>query len=274
MRRTIIPKYFVYGEPERPLEPDFVHIELVSDRKNLHSGQVEAHRHSNLSQLIAWTKGGGTYLIEDRAWTFSAPALCWIPSGTVHGFHVSPASDAISLSIADGALATVPNYAASLSQTTRQNPDWLELKNILAILRRQHSSRDHDALLPLASLSLHFAGRLLQSTPHSQNKRALAQKLRSGIDKGFRGNLKVGTFVKSVNSTYHIADRTAHEAFGVPIKRLISERRMLEAKRLLKFTIRPAKEIAFELGFDDPAYFNRAFKKYSGLSPIAWRNQA
>jgi len=49
---------------------------------------------------------------------------------------------------------------------------------------------------------------------------------------------------------------------------------MLEAKRLLKFTIRPAKEIAFELGFDDPAYFNRAFKKYSGLSPIAWRNQA
>jgi len=34
------------------------------------------------------------------------------------------------------------------------------------------------------------------------------------------------------------------------------------------------KEIAYSLGFDDPAYFNRIFKKQVGLSPLAYRRRA
>jgi AraC-like DNA-binding protein len=31
------------------------------------------------------------------------------------------------------------------------------------------------------------------------------------------------------------------------------------------------KEIAFELGYDDPAYFTRLFTKLSGMSPTLFR---
>ncbi len=48
---------------------------------------------------------------------------------------------------------------------------------------------------------------------------------------------------------------------------VIKERIALEAKRLLQYTDKTSKEIAFELGFEDPANFSRFFKQQTGLPP-------
>lgn len=53
---------------------------------------------------------------------------------------------------------------------------------------------------------------------------------------------------------------------------VIQERIIQEAKRLLMYTDKSAKEIAYELGYDDAAYFSNFFKKQSGLSPVDFRN--
>jgi AraC-like DNA-binding protein len=52
---------------------------------------------------------------------------------------------------------------------------------------------------------------------------------------------------------------------------VIKNRIMLEAKRLLVHTAMTAKEIAYELGYDDPAYFSRLFFIKTGDSPSAFR---
>ena len=48
---------------------------------------------------------------------------------------------------------------------------------------------------------------------------------------------------------------------------LVQERTLLEAKRLLIHNEASISEIALQLGFDDPAYFSRFFKKCAGQSP-------
>lgn len=48
---------------------------------------------------------------------------------------------------------------------------------------------------------------------------------------------------------------------------VIKERIALEARRLLQYTDKTSKEIAFELGFEDPANFSRFFKQQTGLPP-------
>jgi AraC-like DNA-binding protein len=52
---------------------------------------------------------------------------------------------------------------------------------------------------------------------------------------------------------------------------MIKDRIMLEAKRLLVHTDRNVKEIAYSLGYDDPAYFNRLFTKLAGSAPADFR---
>lgn len=52
---------------------------------------------------------------------------------------------------------------------------------------------------------------------------------------------------------------------------LIAERIVLEAKRLLSFTPLKVNEIAYKLGFEDPSYFVKYFKRHLNLSPIDYR---
>lgn len=53
----------------------------------------------------------------------------------------------------------------------------------------------------------------------------------------------------------------------LPSKRLVLERLMQEAKRLLLFSGSTANEICYQLGFKDPAYFSRFFNRYAKLTP-------
>ena len=52
---------------------------------------------------------------------------------------------------------------------------------------------------------------------------------------------------------------------------LIHERVILESKKLIHLTYKSMKEIAAELNFDDENYFSRYFKKHTGITPTAFR---
>ncbi|WP_207420173.1 helix-turn-helix domain-containing protein [Desertivirga brevis] len=54
---------------------------------------------------------------------------------------------------------------------------------------------------------------------------------------------------------------------------VIKNRIILEAKRLLVHTTLTAKEIAYELGYDDPAYFSRLFLIKTGESPSGFKSK-
>jgi len=54
---------------------------------------------------------------------------------------------------------------------------------------------------------------------------------------------------------------------------LIQERKMLEARRMLRYTDLPVKEIAYELGYEDLQAFSRFFKGQEHMSPSDFRSQ-
>jgi AraC family transcriptional activator of pobA len=56
-------------------------------------------------------------------------------------------------------------------------------------------------------------------------------------------------------------------------KQMIDERVMLEAKRLLSYSSLSIKAICMQLGFEDPAYFFRFFKKNALSTPLEFRKK-
>jgi AraC-like DNA-binding protein len=60
--------------------------------------------------------------------------------------------------------------------------------------------------------------------------------------------------------------------FKKPPSYLITERLILEAKKQLHLTRKSIKEIAYALNFEDEFYFSRVFKKFTKVSPQAFRD--
>lgn len=72
------------------------------------------------------------------------------------------------------------------------------------------------------------------------------------------------------------ASRFAHmfcTRFGTSPHRYLINIRIAQAKALLTDTDKAIFEISKSIGYDDPFYFSRVFKKETGLSPIQYRNR-
>ncbi|TYA74004.1 helix-turn-helix domain-containing protein [Seonamhaeicola marinus] len=95
-------------------------------------------------------------------------------------------------------------------------------------------------------------------------------------------NVLVETHFRNEHSVQFYADqlfkspKTLSNSFAKfnksPLK-LIHERIVLEAKRLLIYTNKTAKEIAFDLGFEDASHLSRLFKKHTSFSPSDFKKQ-
>lgn len=68
-------------------------------------------------------------------------------------------------------------------------------------------------------------------------------------------------------------NRVIKQAIGKTAKEYIQSRILIEAKRLLYFTQFSNKEIAYQLGFSEPANFSAYFKKLTGLSPLHFKKR-
>ncbi|RWX66161.1 helix-turn-helix domain-containing protein [Mesorhizobium sp. M4B.F.Ca.ET.089.01.1.1] len=284
MSQTAIPEFFVYGEPARALDVGFLHVETVQARASVHRGQVLAHKHPQMAQITFWTSGRGTYRIEDKTWSFSAPTVSFMPSGVVHGFDIEPGTDAIVVSVADAALAVLAEQSAlPLDQpvfvTGRgEGALWERLGNTVRMIQAEYADRlpgVERILPPLIAVALSGIARL-DAQSHAiavPAAVALGGRLRRLIDRHFREDWPVERYVEELGTTRHLLDKAARQVLGAGVRQAIGDRRLVEAKRLLLFTIRTVEDIAYETGFNDPAYFSRFFRQAVGLSPAAWRRQ-
>lgn len=105
----------------------------------------------------------------------------------------------------------------------------------------------------------------------------------SKLSKYIAFKLAVETNLSEQHDVQGIADRLAltsstlygivKEFAGVSPKEWITNRLMLEAQRKLQYSKLSVKELAYELGFTDPRYFSRVFKKSTGKSVSAYLSE-
>ncbi len=103
---------------------------------------------------------------------------------------------------------------------------------------------------------------------------ATALRLRSLIERHFREHHRPAEYARRLRITVGHLNHLSRRHLGRTAGVVIRERLALEAKRQLVHTDASAAEVGYALGFKDPAYFARFFKRATGESPTAFRTRS
>jgi AraC-like DNA-binding protein len=96
-------------------------------------------------------------------------------------------------------------------------------------------------------------------------------ELRELVEKHYRKLHSPADYAQLLHTTPKALGRAVKTHLGKTLTELIQERVLNHAKWELLHTLRPVKEIAREVGYDDELYFSRLFKKATGQSPTEFR---
>ena len=114
------------------------------------------------------------------------------------------------------------------------------------------------------------AERVLSEMPRESEllaavRRAIAESMREG-------DLKLGRVIKKISMSQRTLERRLKE-HGVVFKKLVDDTRRRFALNYLRDRKHTLTEIAFLLGYSEVSAFNRAFKRWTGSTPLDHRRR-
>ncbi|PQJ22910.1 AraC family transcriptional regulator [Tenacibaculum sp. SG-28] len=105
------------------------------------------------------------------------------------------------------------------------------------------------------------------------SENTIISKFKHLVNDNFSKEHSTSFYAELLHITPDHLNRVIKQAIGKTAKEYIQSRILIEAKRLLYFTQFSNKEIAYQLGFSEPANFSAYFKKLSGFSPLHFRKR-
>jgi AraC family transcriptional activator of pobA len=283
-----IPAFFLYGEAPRDDYEPTLHVEPIELRSAPHHWKISPHVHRTLHQVIFVLRGNGVSLAEGTLIEYHSPALVIVPAGTVHGFDFEPGTQGFVMSIADDLLREISRRDVGIAtlfeaSTTLELPsEALHTTDLIAgfkMLVRElgHSPPGH-ALALEGLLKVILANVLRLSRPHLEasaaaddRHRRIVLRFRELIESAFRENWSLADYASALKLSQSRLRNACLSVTEQSPMQLVHARILVEAKRQLRYTSAPISEIAYALGFEDPAYFTRFFSQRTGLAPRAFR---
>lgn len=289
-----VPVFSLYGEldaadgPDRQLE--FVHIEHIATRSQRYGWEIDPHTHRGLFQLLCLFGGGAKVRLDDAFFDLQPPAVIVIPPAVVHAFQFLPDTQGYVLTLADSLITAADAAQATLFEPLCAGPRSVDLasdeglavrltallEQIVDELRWPRVGRDQMFDCLVRALLL-LVARQLSLVPLSGSARGRADlfaRFRILVEAHFTEHWPVPRYAMLLNVTESRLNRLCLALSGKSAFDLIKERLLLEARRKLFYIAAPVSQLAYELGFADPAYFCRFFKKGTGMAPSVFRRLA
>ena len=279
-----IPVFKLYGEQHDWLSPDLLHCETISLRSRVHDWEIRAHRHADLCQLLYVHKGRAQVEVEGQLHVLEQSAIQVIPPLCVHGFQFSPNVEGFVLTLAAPLVAQLQaRLGGSISALQRvasypAGKDRHYLNNLFSVLQSEYVGAQpaRDMLLQsLISVLLVWVTRQVmvrhESRQLPQRGREYLSQFNQRVETLFREQPSVEQLAHQVGISVAHLNSICRELAGRSALQIIHQRQLLEAKRQLIYTPMTISEVADSLGFADPAYFARFFRRLTGTSPSAFR---
>jgi AraC-like DNA-binding protein len=112
----------------------------------------------------------------------------------------------------------------------------------------------------------------LGDQPQQLHEPELYRQFMNLLEHNFTERQSVAFYAEAMNVTPKVLNNALRKATGKTCVDMIQERCMLEAKRLLLYTDKNIKQIAFDLNFRDMSYFTRFFSRLEEMSPKEFKH--
>ena len=105
-------------------------------------------------------------------------------------------------------------------------------------------------------------------------ERELVARFREAVEQRYRDHCGISSYARDIGTSEAALRKACVTVAGQSPTQLIHARMLIEAERQLRYTGMSITQIAYYLGFEDPAYFSRFFTKGMGSSPRSFRRSA
>lgn len=244
---------------------------------------VDYFVHGRRNRIFVLASGGGSVQLRDDPTLVLAPALIWTATGTTARISLNAGTRGAWLALSDEALnrITLPgNIADDLRRLSGQamfgGRTERELATRLVTLvtsveqeLRESRPGAQEMLrhqLPAIAILLWRISGLIPSNPQPA-PRALVTNFLQLVEQQSRSHWLVADYARYLGVSTDRLASAVQRATGKSPLAVVHQRLMLEACQMLESSSMQIAEIAAFLGFEDPAYFSRFFKRMSGNSP-------
>ncbi|ARU90680.1 helix-turn-helix domain-containing protein [Pseudomonas sp. M30-35] len=282
---TSVPVFKLYGETTAWPTPDLIHCESIPERSRLHDWQIKPHRHGDLVQLLYVKAGQAELEVEGQINQVRQASLQIVPAFSVHGFGFSEDVQGYILSLAQplvdtlsAALDNTPLTHAAFYTLGTQKGYVDELFDSIVQEYTEPALGRELMLQSLISALLVWVARRAQALDCTQTQtpdrgRDHLQRFTGLLEAHYRTHRPIDFYASELGLSAAHLNALCRRLAGQSALQLINQRLLLEAKRSLVYTAMTVNQVSDSLGFSEPAYFSRFFKRGCGLTPKAFRLQ-
>jgi AraC family transcriptional activator of pobA len=243
--------------------------------------------------VIMFTKGDGYITLNNNQHSIHPQTMCLIAPGQIHSFEgLENAEGQILLfcqdfyveefsflrllnlfSCTSELIGNTSNPSIALSDT-----EFFQVNEIIKSIDREYecytpsnnSAQIIRSLLNIMLLKLSEQYNTLYSKSNNGDS-LIIHELSHLVDSYFIKEHHIGFYTTAFNvSDKHLND-ICKRNFNCGLKKILADRLMQEARKLLLSSELSVSQISYKLNFEDNSYFNKVFKKETGLTPKRFR---
>ena len=263
-----------------------LYINTFQEHLKAHSFVEKPHRH-NFHLLVLFTNGNGKHEIDFTQYDIKPGSLFVLQPGQIHHWELSPdiqgyiffySQEIYNLYFGHKKLEDYPFYQSVMNQPEIYfEPD--ELATILPYFdliiaeNQTNLSKKADQLLNLLDcIHIAISRKYLSTTNHKAHSyNYKIHQLEQLLELYYKTQKSPSFYAGQMNITLKHLNRICKNILNQTATELITNRVILEAKRLLTNASKTINQVADNLGFENYSYFTRLFKKQTGLTPSEFR---
>ena len=265
--------------------PDFYFNTLKKHLVSSHKHIEKPHRHDFYVTVI-FTKGTGIHEIDFQKYSVSEGSIFFLSPGQVHSWELSPDTDGyifffsqpyyemhyVNQKLKNFPFFNSPSFPRKLQLQSEELVDMIRLFEAIGSEHESQNVMKESFILSLITQIYIQSVREFSKDDEKTSATSVSyfkhyQDFENLLEESFTFQKSISYYASQLNISAKHLNRITQTVMQKTASEIITERVILEAKRMLIYLDEGLVEIAFRLGYEEYSYFARMFRKNSGITP-------